>query len=88
MFQRPHFESLKKIIQEPRRFIQVLVGPRQVGKTTLALQISAASQLPHHFVATDAVPAGNAAWLYTIMYLPTSSNCTTGIMPKVKLILS
>lgn len=63
MFQRPHFESLKKRIQEPRRFIQVLVGPRQVGKTTLALQISAASQLPHHFAAADAVPAGNAAWL-------------------------
>ena len=28
----------KRIESEPRQFIQVLYGPRQVGKTTLALQ--------------------------------------------------
>lgn len=62
-FQRPHFHVLKKRIEEPRRFIQVLVGPRQVGKTTLALQLVEALNLPYHFAAADAVPAGVSAWL-------------------------
>ena len=39
MFQRPHFKQLAKRIQEPRKFIQVLAGPRQVGKSTLAGQV-------------------------------------------------
>ena len=62
-FQRPHFEVLKKRIEEPRRFIQVLVGPRQVGKTTLALQLVESLNLPYHFAAADAVPAGAGPWL-------------------------
>lgn len=35
MFERPQLQHLIKRIQEPRRFLQVLMGPRQVGKTTL-----------------------------------------------------
>ena len=34
----PLLESLVERLSEPRRFIQVLLGPRQVGKTTLARQ--------------------------------------------------
>jgi len=37
MQKRPIFNVLLKRLQEPRKFIQVLLGPRQVGKTTLAL---------------------------------------------------
>lgn len=62
-FQRPHLELLKKRIIEPRRFIQVLVGPRQVGKTTLALQLLDSLAIPHHFAAADGVPAGALPWL-------------------------
>lgn len=32
-------------IRTPRPFIQVLYGPRQVGKTTLALQVQLAGNL-------------------------------------------
>lgn len=39
MFQRLHFQSLTKRLEEPRGFMQVLVGPRQVGKTTLVSQL-------------------------------------------------
>ncbi len=36
MFQRPHYQIFhQRIHAEPRRFIQVIYGPRQVGKTTL-----------------------------------------------------
>ena len=36
MFKRPIYALLLRRLREPRRFLQVLAGPRQVGKTTLA----------------------------------------------------
>ncbi len=39
MYQREIYHSLLKRLQERRRKIQVLVGPRQTGKTTLIQQI-------------------------------------------------
>ena len=36
---RPLFKVLKKRLKEPRKFIQCLLGPRQVGKTTLIQQV-------------------------------------------------
>lgn len=50
-------------MNEPRRFIQVLFGPRQVGKTTLVLQFLEKTKIPNHFVSADAVLASDAAWL-------------------------
>lgn len=48
---------------EPRRFIQVLAGPRQVGKTTLARQLMAS--LPHavHFASADALASEDRQWI-------------------------
>lgn len=63
MFQRPHFQPLLQRVKEPRRFIQVIMGPRQVGKTTLVRQLLEESGLPHHFASADAVPASNQTWL-------------------------
>ena len=36
MYERPILKNLLDRLAEPRRFIQVLAGPRQVGKTTLS----------------------------------------------------
>jgi predicted AAA+ superfamily ATPase len=36
MFQRIHFQLIKKRLAESRAVMQVLVGSRQVGKTTLS----------------------------------------------------
>lgn len=63
MFQRIHLQSLISRTEEPRLFIQVLIGPRQVGKTTLVLQLLENSKIPNHFVSADAVPASNSTWL-------------------------
>jgi predicted AAA+ superfamily ATPase len=41
-FQRPQATILAARLCEPGRFIQAVVGPRQVGKTTLALQLPGA----------------------------------------------
>jgi uncharacterized protein len=54
---------LKRLKDEPRRFIQVIYGPRQVGKTTLVRQILEDLDFPHLLVAADAVPAGNGLWI-------------------------
>ena len=35
MFERPYLKSVKAKKEKPRKFIQVIIGPRQVGKTTL-----------------------------------------------------
>lgn len=63
MFQRPHYQVLKKRMNEPRRFIQVITGPRQVGKTTLVNQIAASLKIPYLMVSADAVSMGSAIWL-------------------------
>ncbi len=63
MFQRIHFQSLIKRITEPRAFMQVLVGPRQVGKTTLVEQLLHASNVPYHFISADGVANSNNSWL-------------------------
>ena len=63
MFERPHLQLVTKRIIEPRKFIQVLIGPRQVGKTTLIHQLLEKCKLPHHFASADAVAASNMAWL-------------------------
>ena len=53
----------KRIEEESRRFIQVIYGPRQVGKTTLAQQLEESSRLPVHFVSGDLVAAGQSTWI-------------------------
>lgn len=53
MFERPVLQQIIKRTNEPRRFIQVLVGPRQVGKTTLIKQLLKRLILPYYFVTAD-----------------------------------
>ncbi len=53
----------KRLKDEPRRFIQVLYGPRQIGKTTLIRQIMEEVNFPHQLIAADAVPAGDRIWI-------------------------
>ncbi len=48
---------------EPRRFIQVLAGPRQVGKTTLARQLMASLSHAVHFASADALAAEDRQWI-------------------------
>ena len=63
MFHRIHFKSLSQRLVEPRAFMQVLVGPRQVGKTTLVGQLLNAIELPNYSISADGVPNANTSWL-------------------------
>ena len=51
MFIRPQLEILTSRLRAPRRFLQVLAGPRQVGKTTLARQAIAMFAGQSHYAS-------------------------------------
>jgi predicted AAA+ superfamily ATPase len=52
MIQRAYFETIAKRIDEPRKFIQIIEGPRQVGKSTLIKQVLKGISMPWvHFSA-------------------------------------
>src|SRR5579862_5856535 len=63
MKKRPIYQLLIDRLKEPRRFIQVLLGPRQVGKTTLALQAAEEIGRPSHYVTADLATLQSLAWL-------------------------
>lgn len=63
MFSRPQLEILNRRLRAPRGFIQVLAGPRQVGKTTLARQAMAAFPGPSHYASADLPAAPDAGWI-------------------------
>jgi hypothetical protein len=63
MFERKQLQILKSRLLEPRKFIQVILGPRQVGKTTLVKQFIKGIDSPYIFVSADDVPATNNLWI-------------------------
>ena len=65
VYRRPVYDEILERAHEPRRFIQVLAGPRQVGKTTLARQVMDAIGIPGHFASADAPDPEDIGWIYT-----------------------
>jgi len=62
-YQRPQATVLARRLAEPRRFIQVVAGPRQVGKTTLVQQVSGAAAMPVQFTSADEPTLRGAQWI-------------------------
>jgi hypothetical protein len=63
VYKRLHFNILLRRLGEPRRFIQVLAGPRQTGKTTVARQVTEAWSGPSHFASADAIAPPQSSWI-------------------------
>lgn len=63
MYKRPIYNEIKKRIHEPRRFIQVLSGPRQTGKTTLAQQMLKSLGWPGHYATADEPALKGPDWI-------------------------
>ncbi|MHB2027142.1 MAG: ATP-binding protein [Elusimicrobiota bacterium] len=61
-FKRPLAKTVINRIKEPRKFIQALIGPRQVGKTTLIRQALEAAGRPFHYATADGPPR-DATWI-------------------------
>jgi len=62
-FQRDSAAVLATRLGEPRRFLEVVAGPRQVGKTTLVQQVLAELGRPSVLVSADEPALRDAAWL-------------------------
>jgi uncharacterized protein len=60
---RPHASELARRLAEPRRFIQVVAGARQVGKTTLVLQVMDRSGIPARYASADEPTLRGAEWI-------------------------
>lgn len=63
MLELPYIQDVIKRLKEPRRFIQVLFGPRQVGKTTLTHQLLKKLPYPHLYVSADGAANAGDIWL-------------------------
>lgn len=63
MYQRDVLSTLVGRLKEPRRFLQVLAGPRQVGKTTVVRQALEQVDLPAVYASADDPVPGDRAWL-------------------------
>lgn len=63
MYRRAQFDELAARLAEPRRMIQVICGPRQVGKSTMVKQVLQETTLPHTAVSADSISEENTAWI-------------------------
>lgn len=63
MYQRSDYQTIKQRLEEPRRFIQVLTGPRQVGKSTVVKQVLQDLSIPYQFFNADNIPAISNSWI-------------------------
>ena len=55
--------ELEKRISEKRKFIQVVAGPRQVGKTTIINQFLEKSDYNYIYETADAISGNEQSWL-------------------------
>lgn len=63
MFKRAQCKELTLRISEQRDKIQVISGPRQVGKSTMVKQVLQETTIPHMLVSADNVDKANSAWI-------------------------
>ena len=66
MFVRPEYQEIKKRLEEPRLFLQVISGPRQVGKSTLIEQVLSNISLPYNSYSADAELNVSQAWISNV----------------------
>lgn len=63
MYQRRHLNILKSRMAEPRRRMQIVMGPGQVGKSTLVGQFTEGISVPFDFFAADGVNRFDSSWI-------------------------
>lgn len=62
-YSRPQGAELLERLREPRRFIQIVTGARQVGKTTLVNQVAERAGLPHRYASADEPTLRGPGWI-------------------------
>lgn len=64
-YKRPLQTTLLNDLSQPSPVIHVIIGPRQVGKTTIARQIQEEIGIPGIYATADSPVALDAAWIET-----------------------
>jgi hypothetical protein len=62
-FRRPRAAELARRLAEPRPFIEVVTGARQVGKTTLVQQVAEKAGVPVRFASADEPTLRGPDWI-------------------------
>lgn len=65
MYQRKIVTTICSRLNEQRKFIQVIIGPRQVGKTTAILQALKIVIKNSHYAAADFTAPPHSSWIAT-----------------------
>jgi predicted AAA+ superfamily ATPase len=62
-YQRPQSSVLAERLAEPRRLLQIVAGPRQVGKSTLVQQVTSELGVPVRYVSADEPTLRSSDWI-------------------------
>jgi predicted AAA+ superfamily ATPase len=84
LFQRDITKKILNRANEERRFIQVVAGPRQVGKTTAVLQVLKQIECSSHYATADLPAPPHEGWISQQWELARSQLQSS---PKVILVL-
>lgn len=65
MYKRAQYQTIVDRLAEPRKFMQVVMGPRQIGKTTVVKQAlkTLEEEIPFISFTADNVPATQNSWI-------------------------
>lgn len=63
MYKRAQYDILSQRILEPRSRIQVVSGPRQVGKSTMVKQVLTETKIPYLSVSADNITTTDNSWI-------------------------
>ncbi len=63
MYKREQYQTITNRLKEQRHFLQVVLGPRQVGKTTVVKQVLKDLNIPFQMYSADNVPATQTSWI-------------------------
>jgi predicted AAA+ superfamily ATPase len=77
-YKRPLQTTLLSMLSRPTPVINVLIGPRQVGKTTIARQIEQTIGFPTIYASADSPVPLDSAWIETHWRRANSEGTTTG----------
>ena len=65
IYERPLLSTLRTLLSRPTPVIHALIGPRQVGKTTIARQIQETIGFPSIYATADSPVPLDSAWIET-----------------------
>jgi hypothetical protein len=63
MYTRHISQTLAERLQEPRSFMQIVIDPRQTGKTTAVRQAAQTAGLPYHHADAGSIVVHPPSWI-------------------------